>query len=417
MRFVILTQYFPPEIGGAATRLSAMAEELRRLGHEVEVVTALPNYPRGRFFAGYDGAFYRREILRGVEVHRVWLYPALGGGFNRMMNYGSFATTSLLGMLRAKRPDFLFVESPPLLLAISGWIASRFWRVPLIFNVADLWPDAIAEGGFIKEGLLLRAMRALERWSYRKATYVNAVTAGIREALVHKKSVPREKVLFLPNGVDTIRYQPQPPDAALKRCLGLEGKRIILWAGTQGHSHGLEYVLQAARILEDKPAIHFLFLGDGSARPGLERLAAKMGLQNVTFHDPVPLDELPSYFSISESGLASLSGIPLHDGARPSKVFPILASGKPVIFAGRGEGARLIEESGAGLVVPPEDPQSLASAVVQLLSDPALAEECGVNGRKFVEEHHQWSQLVGRWLAGLRRSDAEPAVRTRFNEV
>jgi colanic acid biosynthesis glycosyl transferase WcaI len=401
MRFLILTQYFPPEIGGPQTRLKCMTAELKRLGHEIEIVTALPNYPRGHFFPGYERCLYRREVRDDVIVHRVWLFPAMGGGLRRMLNYGSFMLTSFLGLLRAKRPDYIFVESPPIFLSIPAYIAGFFWNVPFLFNVADLWPDSIVEGGFLKEGFLMESLRNLERWSYRKATYINAVTEGIRDSLLCKKSVPPEKILFLPNGVDTILYRPRPSDAALKTKLGLDGKRIILWAGTLGHAHGLDHVLHAAKLLENCPEVHFLFVGDGSARPSLERLQRQLELRNVTFHDPVALEELPPYFSIAESGLASLLGIPLHDGARPSKVFPILASGKPLIFVGKGEGARLVDQAKAGIVVPPENPQALASAVLELLNNPDRMREFGRNGRRFVETNLQWSQLIGSWIARL----------------
>jgi colanic acid biosynthesis glycosyl transferase WcaI len=403
MRFLILTQYFPPEIGGPQTRLQSFAFELRRLGHEVEIVTGMPNYPLGRMFPGYERSFYRKEIRQDIVVHRVWLYPALGGGIQRMLNYGSFTLTSIFGLLRARKPDCIFVESPPLFLSIPAYIAGLIWRVPFIFNVADLWPDIIIEGGFLKSGLLARLLYALERWSYSRATYVNAVTEGLRESLLQKKLVPFEKILFLPNGVDTVLYQPRPSDENLKEKLGLKGKRVILWAGTLGHAHGLDYVLHAAKLLESHPEIHFLFIGDGSARANLERLRQDMKLRNVTFHDPVPLEQLPPYFSIAESGLSSLLGLPLYDGARPSKFFPVLASGKPLIFVGRGEAARLVEEANAGIVVPPEDPKALANAVLQLLENPHLVHEFGSNGRKFVEANLRWSKLINEWLVQLNR--------------
>jgi len=398
LRILILTQYFPPEIGGPQTRLASMTLELRRLGHDVEVVTGLPNYPRGKFFPGYGGRFYRRELLAGVVVHRLWLYPAMGGGIARMLNYASFAATSLFGLMRAKKPDFIFIESPPLFLALSGYFAGRLRGVPFILNVADLWPDAIVEGRFLQDGFLVRCMEAIEKWSYRKAAYVNAVTEGIRDRLLQQKAVPREKVLFLPNGVDAIRYQPRSEDLALKRKLGLDGKKIVLWAGTLGYAHGLDHVLQAAKLLKDRAEIHFLFVGDGSARPDLQTLAQELQLCNVTFRDPVPPEQLSPYFSIAECGLASLLDLPIHDGARPSKIFPVLASGKPLIFAGKGETARLVRQAGAGIVVAPGDSQALADAVLQIVENPEAARMLGKQGREFVEENLHWPKLISSWV-------------------
>lgn len=417
MRILMLTQYFAPEIGGPQTRLAAMCAELQRLGHDVEVVTGFPNYPRGKIFPGYRNALYRREVRHGFTIHRVWLYPAMGGGIGRMINYASFAATSIYGLMRAAKPDYIFVESPPLFLAISAYVAGRLRGAPFIFSVADLWPDAIVEGGFLQDGFLMRCLSAIEKWSYRKAAYVNAVTEGIRDALLHKKSLPSEKVLFLPNGVDTVRFRPRSEDATLKKVYGLEGKRVILWTGTLGYAHGLENVLQAAQLLKDRPEIHFLFVGDGSAKATLQKTARTLRLSNVTFRDPVPVEELPPFLSLADCGIASLLNIPIHEGARPSKIFPVLASGKPLIFVGKGECARLVQQAGAGLVVTPGDPCALAQAVLQLTSDPESARTLGMRGRQFVEANLQWSKLISAWLDQIKIPCALPKITANLNNV
>lgn len=415
MRFLILTQYYPPEIGGAPTRLRSVAENLLRLGHEVEVVTARPNYPRGAFFDGDGAPFYRREVRDGVVVHRVWVYPAVGGGLRRILNYATFALTSIPGLLRARKPDYLFVESPPLLACIPAYLTGMFWRVPYIFCVSDLWPDAVIEGGFIRPGLIHRILLALESWAYKRAGYVSAVTQGIREALIARKGVPADKVLFLPNGADTLHFQPRQPDVSLKHQLGLDGKWIVLWAGTLGYAQGLEHVLQAAEILRSHPEIHFLFLGDGSARKELEALKRDRKLDNLTFKDPVPIDDLPPYYSIAGCGLASLRPMPAHEGARPSKIFPVLASARPLIFVGTGECARLVESAQAGIVVPPGSPDALARDILRLFADPQLANQCGQNGRGFVETQLDWSTLVEGWVKYLRRPAASTAGASRIS--
>jgi colanic acid biosynthesis glycosyl transferase WcaI len=408
MRFLILTQYFPPEIGGPQTRLQSMAIELIRAGHQVEVVTALPNYPEGKFLAGYKRSFYRQEERHGIQIQRLWLYPAMGRGLSQMLNYASFALTSLFGLLHAKRPDFIFVESPPLILSIPAIVIGRLRGVPVILNVVDLWPDAVIDGGFIAPGLLTRLLTAIELWSYRKVAYVNCVTEGIRETLIHAKSVPVEKILFLPNGVDTDLYQPSHSDADLARELGLAGKKIILWAGTLGCAHGLEHVLDAAKLLEGNQEIHFLFVGDGSAKAELVRRKNLMNLRNVTFHDPVSLEKMPPYYSIAAAGLASLLALPLHNGARPSKIFPIMASGKPLIFAGKGETAQLIQDARAGVVVKPGNPEELANAILWLTRSPERAQELGCHARQYVENNFRWSALVKCWLDRLGELDLRP---------
>jgi glycosyltransferase involved in cell wall biosynthesis len=401
MKFLFLTQYFPPEIGAAPTRLSSVIRELRESGHEVEVVTALPNYPVGKIQPGYTGKFYRRETRDGVTVHRTWVYATAGSGLPRLMNYLSFVLTSLYGLARATKPDFLFVESPPLFLTMAGYTYSRLRSVPFILNIADLWPDTVIDMGLVRKGFATDLLVRLERWSYRKAAYVNAITQGIRSSLLSEKKLGPQKVLYLPNGVNTATYRPQPPDEGLKQKLGLSGKRIVLYAGTLGRAHGLENVLKSAQLLEHKPEIHFLFLGDGSERPRLQKLQSEMGLRNVTFHDFVPLSELRAFYSIADCGLASLLNLQMFEGARPSKIFAVLASAKPIVYFGQGEGARLVEQARAGVVVPPEDSIALARTISELLSNPALVKELGENGRRFVAENYEWSKLVAAWIASF----------------
>jgi len=419
MRFLILTQYFPPEVGASQVRLSALARELKRLGHEVEVVTGLPNHPTGRIFPEYRGRFYLKEEWEGIPVHRVWLYPSTGAGLKRMLNYLSFALTSLWGLSKAQRPDYIFVESPPLFLSLPAWLASRFWRVPFIFNVADLWPDSVKELGLMSNRLLLRIAEWLESWSYKQATYITAVTDGIRNALVNDKKVPSAKILFLPNGVDIKFFKPCTPDSLTSREsqklaeLGLSGDtKVILYAGTHGFAAGLETAVQAAKLLEHELAkVHFVFVGDGSEKAKVISHSRQLGCSNVTFLDPIPPDRLFHLYCLAFAGLVTQRNLPFFEGHRPAKTFPYMASGKPVIFSGLGEGARLIREARAGLVVPPEDPQALAEAVKRLVENPALAEDLGRNGRRYVEEHLSWDALVRDWLRQLEEREGQEVER------
>lgn len=402
MRWLILTQYFPPEIGAPQTRLAALTRELKRLGHDVEVVTGLPNYPTGHILPEYRGRFYLQEQRDGASVHRVWLYPSMGAGYRRLANYLSFAATALWPLLRVRRPDILFVESPPLFLTLPSVLAAWRWRIPMIFNVADLWPDSVRELGLMPDGWLLRMAERLERWSYQRATFVNAVTHGIQKALVQQKGVPQEKVLLLPNGVDTELFRPRPPDLGLAQELGLDDKQVILYAGTLGFAQGLQVAIQAMALLQDAvPEACLVFIGDGSERIPLEEQALALKVSNVRFLPPSEPAFVARLYSIAVAGLVALRNVALFEGARPSKMLPIMASGKPVVYSGAGEGARLIQDTKAGLVVPPENPKALAETIRKLLNNGALAEELGRNGRKFVEEKLSWPALVKDWLQQL----------------
>lgn len=401
LKILVLTQFFAPEIGASQVRLASFCREVAAAGNSVEIVTAMPHHPGGRIFPAYEGRFYLREEWEGLPVHRVWLYAANGSNLKRLLNYASFCLTCLFGLARATKPDYIFVDSPPLFLGVPGWIVAKLWRVPLLFNVADLWPDSVRDLGIMRDGPLVNFAYRLERWIYRRATSVTAVTEGIRSALLDSKRLPQEKVMFLPNGVDTNLFKPCPPDETLKRNLGLAGKKIVLYAGNHGYAGAVEQVLYAANCLRNEPSLHFLLIGEGPEKQKLIDLAASLGLPNVTFHAQVPLDSMPSFLSISDLAVVTLRKSKVMAGARPAKSFVMMAGGKAIVLSAEGEAAGLIERSGAGVVVPPEDYQSIASAIRELVHDPVRARQLGENGRRFVVSNFQWSSLVRSWLEQL----------------
>jgi glycosyltransferase involved in cell wall biosynthesis len=402
LKFLFLTQYFAPEASAAPIRLGAIIRQLRRLGHDVEVVTAMPNYPVGRIFDAYRGKFYTCEIWEGIRVHRVWLYAAVGKGWRRYLNYLTFTLLSFFGLMRAGKADCLFVESPPLSLSVPGFFYSRLRNVPFVFYVADLWPDAVRDNlDLNKEGVALKCARALELWSYRKADYVCAVTEGILSELQNRR-VPQSKLLFLPNGVDLDQFAPMPPDHELMQELGLQNKEIVLYAGTHGYAHGLERILRAAKVLQERrPQCHFVFVGDGSAKPVTIRQAKELGIHNVSFLDPVLPERVSRLFSIALCGIVSLSESSISQHTRPVKSLTAMSCGRPVVYVGPGEGGRLVKNANAGFVLERGDPDAIAEAICQLAADPRLAESLGRNGRKFIEENLPWPLLVGRWFHDL----------------
>lgn len=418
MRFLVLSQYFPPEVGATQVRLSSMCRELVRAGHQVDVVTGMPHHPFGRIFSQYRRRFVCREFQGGVRVYRTWLYAATGSGWRRILSYFSFMVTSLYSITRVRAPDYIFVDSPPLFLGLTGWLASVYWKCPFIFNVADLWPDSVLDLGVMKEGALTKAAYWLERGIYRGAQFVNAVTRGIYDVLLTRKNVPAAKILFLPNGVDTNIVKPLPSDESLKRQLGLTDKRIAIYAGNHGYAAGAEQILQAAQLLKAHPDLHFLFVGDGPDKPRLQSLAAELKLRNITFLDSVPLESMSSYLSIADIALITLRKAGVTRGARPAKTFVMMAAAKPIILAAEGEAEELIESSRAGVIVPPDEPEQFASAILAMLENAEAAREMGVRGLTFVREKFEWSKLVGNWLKQLKAAEvAQNAEGARLGVV
>lgn len=411
-RILILTQYFPPEVGAAQVRLFSIAQELKRRGHDVRVVTAMPNYPSGRVEPEYRGRWMVREERSGLPVVRTWIYPATGRNpIKRLASYWSFAVSALPGCFAAGRPDYVMVESPPLFLGLSGYLFARLRRAQLIFNVSDLWPESARELGIITSRPLLAMADRLARFLYRHADWVSAVTAGIAEAIAAMD--PRARVVFLPNSVDVELFRAVRDEGPSEWVR--PGEIPFVYAGTHGYVSGLDVILEAAERLAARRDIVFLFVGDGADKPRLQEIAAARRLANVRFVPAQPLQAMPAILSASRASIVPLRSEPFFRRTLPAKILPSLACETPVIHCGDGDAAKLIDQSRCGLVVPPEHPDRLAEAVVELADDAAKARELGANGRRLVEERYEWSRAVDGWLARIAvdgRGPVTPAARS-----
>ena len=407
MRILMLTQYFTPETGAAQVRLLEVARAIREHGHQIEVVTAFPNHPAGVIPPAYRGKFFMQDSVEGITVYRTWIYPVQRGRFwKRLLNYFSFVFSACYGILKAGAADYIFVESPPLFIGFTVLFAKRIKGAKVIFNVSDLWPESAVSLGLVRNKYLISLTEALERHIYKVSWRISTQTEGIIRSLM-ERGIPKEKLVFLPNGVDPKLFEPIEPDPALLRELKLEGKFVILYAGTMGYAHGLEVALQAADILRIYEEVVFLFVGDGSEKPRLEKMAAEMNLPNVRWVDFQPITEMKRYYSLASINLSTLRRYKLSEGVRPSKVFPGLASAKPLIYVGEGEGAKIVLESGGGVVLPPEEPELLAQAILDLKNDPARCREMGRNGREYVTKYYSWQAIVAKWLSDLKIAEEE----------
>lgn len=398
MRLLILTQYYPPEIGAAQARLAAFARELRHAGHDVEVVTALPNYPSGRVARDDRWRLRRREVYDGIPVLRLWLVPATGAGIKRLVSYLSFTLSGLLGGLVARRPDVVFVESPPLFLGVAGWAVARRFGARFVLNISDLWPDSVRDIGVLSDGVVLGAAERLERWLYRRADAVTAVTHGIRDVLIGEKGVPATKVLLLPNGADLETFAPEQADPAVRARYALPDGPLVLYTGNHGYAQGLDTAVLAAALV---PEVTVAFVGAGSDKSRIRELARERGVANVRFLDPVPPSEIRHLYAVADAGLVTLRATALMEGARPAKTLAVMACGRPVIYSGSGEGAELVRSAEAGVIAPPEDPVALADAIRTVSRDPVEGSRLGANGRRYVEEHLSWPALSAAWLQQL----------------
>ena len=402
MRILMLTQYFYPENGAAQVRLLEVARAIRDHGHEIEVVTAFPNYPSGVIPAEYRGKFFRKDSHDGIPIYRTWIYPVQRGKFwKRLLNYFSFVFSALYGVVKAGKADYIFVESPPLFIGFTAFLAKWVKGAKVILNISDLWPESAVSLGLVTNRSVIALTEGLERSMYKTAWRISAQTEGIIKSL-KDRGISKDKLVFLPNGVNPDLFAPQASDPALMLELKLKDKFVILYAGTMGYAHGLEVALQAAKNLEEAdPEVVFLLVGDGSEKPRLQEMALDLQLSNVRWVDFRPITEMRRYYSLASLTLSTLRRYKLSEGVRPSKVFPGLASAKPLIYVGEGEGAKIVEDSGGGIVLPPEEPELLVRAILELKKDPERCREMGKQGREFVSLHYAWSSIVARWLGEL----------------
>lgn len=383
IRILLHTQYYPPEIGAPQSRLSDLAFELNRLGFQVTVLTAMPNYPTGKVFAGYGGC-YRKEIVDGIPIIRTGIYPTQSAGFfKRLLNYFSFVFSSFLVGVFLPRLDYIITESPPLFLGMSGYLLSRIKRAKWIFNVADLWPASVVELGLIKmESLSYKVSARLESFFYHRASLVTGQSKTILEDI--QQRFPEVPTYILSNGVRTDLYHPANNHS--------NGKVKVMYAGLHGLAQGLDLIIEAAEQLSDQPSIEFVFIGDGPERQNLIAITKEKKLKNIQFRDPLPKSEIPETLEQADILLVPLK-MQL-TGAVPSKLYEAMAAGKPVILVAESEAAEIVRDSKCGLVVPPGNIAALTEAIRLLAKSPDDRVRMGTNGRKTVIEKYDRKRII-----------------------
>lgn len=405
MRIAIVCQYFPPESNAPAVRTYEHAREWVRLGHQVTVITGFPNHPNGVIHPGYRGEWLRHEEVDGIGVLRTWLYAAPNKGFfKRVASFLSFFLSSVvLGRIHAPRPDVVVGTSPQFFTAASAWILSRLFGVPFVFELRDIWPESAVELGALRSPFLLRPLLRIQRFLYRSAERIVIVSEGFRPHL-REAGVPDDRIVYVPNGIDPRFLQQESDDPEVLRARhGLEGRFVVSYIGTHGMAHALDTVLDAARELKDDDAIRFLFVGDGAERERLVERAQDLGLRNVVFLGQQARRSIAGFYRASDLCIVPLRDLPMFRKVLPSKIFEILGVGTPIICSVPGEAGRLVERSGGGVVIPPEDAAALARAIRELRADPKRLRTMGERGRAFVFREHLRPRLARRMVDALER--------------
>lgn len=403
MHILFLSHYFPPEVNATAGRTYDHAVRwAKQPGVTVTVITNHPSHPRGKIFPGHRNRALTRENVDGIEVFRVkGLFAANAGRLRRMLSFLFFVLAIWPAVLRAGRPDLVVATSPQLLCALAGLLTAWFKRRPFVMEVCDIWPESIVSVGVMQDGVFIRLLEMLEMLLYRHAALIITATQGIKGVLM-QRGIDARKIVAVTNGVDLERFRPEPIPAEIKQRIGAGDKFLASYIGTVGLAHGLEVLIDAARLLRDQIHIQLLVVGDGAAWQALADGAAS--LDNLHVLPAVSKEEVKYYYAASDVCLVLIKKEPLFQASIPSKVFELMAMSRPIIHSvPGGEFERLIADAGCGVMVEPEDAQGLADSIMRMAEEPERRAAMGRAGRVYVTAHYTRDHLAARYLAALRK--------------
>ena len=406
MKILIVTQYFWPE----NFRINDLAVEFKKKGHDITVLTGIPNYPEGYFYSGYSPFKKRVEEFQGVKIYRVPLISRGNSkGLRLILNYFSFAlSASIMGPLYCRADyDLIFVFEPsPITVGVPAVFMKRFKKVPIVFWVLDLWPETLSATGAVKSKRMLHIVRNLVKFIYRNCDTILVSSRGFIKG-VRSLTDDMKKVLYFPNWAEDLNSLAKgyAQENSFKLPDMPKGFRIM-FAGNIGEAQNFETILSAAEKVKQFKEIHWLILGDGRKAEWVKEQIKSRGLtDNVHLLGKYPLETMTSFFSQADALLVTLKGDPLFSLTVPGKVQAYLSCGKPIIAALDGEGAELIKESGAGLVCPAEDSNGLSETALTLYNMPKnQRERMGRCGEEYTEVNFDRTMLfdkLERWMQDL----------------
>lgn len=400
MRVQIICPHFEPDAAPTGVVMTEISHRLIDAGHELDIITSLPWYTEHAVQEGWGGRLVRRETEPWGTITRVHPFPTDKRNIPaRALAFAGFtALASVAAVLQRRRPDVVLAMSPPLTLGLAGWFSARIRRAPFVFNVQDIFPDVAVEVGAISGKRVVKLLQLLERFIYRRADAVTVLSDDLRENVAAKIGVDKKKprrgrtdVRVIPNFVDTERIQPGPRINSYRHDHDLGERAVVMYAGNIGFSQPLDLMIDAAEALRDRDDVAFVINGGGSERPRLEGLAEH--LPNLHFIDFQPPARLPDVLAAGDIHVIALRR-GLARSSVPSKLYSILAAGRPVLASiDRGtEVETVISQNRCGVSVGPEDSAAFVAAVLELIDDPDARAAMGERGRSFVQT---WVSPVG----------------------
>jgi glycosyltransferase involved in cell wall biosynthesis len=384
-RALLIHQAFASKDEPGGTRHYELGRRLVADGHSFTVIASGISYQTGRRFLQKKPA--SRSIEDGIVVRRAPTYPASGRGLAaRVLSFLSFMISSFAVGATEPRPDVIIGTTPQMFQALSAWLLAVIHRRPFLLEVRDLWPDFAIDLGLLKNPILIRLLRGLESFLYRRADHLLVNSPAYRTYLV-QKGVAAGKISFIANGADPEMFDPDGRGDEFRTNHGLDGKFVITYAGAIGIPNDIDCLLRAATTLRDRDDIQILIVGDGKERMRLEQRAARIHLSNVTFLPAVPKSEMREVLAASDVCVGILKNIPAFKTTYPNKVFDYMAAGRPTLLAIDGVIREVVESADGGVFVPPGDAAALSHAICALADHPEEARAMGKRARTYVARH------------------------------
>lgn len=410
MRLLVVSQYFWPE----NFRINDLVTELVSRGHQVSVLTGVPNYPDGHVFPGYRQAPEKYASYEGARVVRIPMLPRGKGAARLMLNYLSFLLSGLtFGTWRLRGQDFdaiLMFATSPITSALPAVLLRRLKRAPMLLWVLDLWPETLSAVGVVRAPWLLQCVGKLVSFIYRRCDLILAQSRAFFEN-IERWSGDTSRIRYLPGWAEPIFEAELLSVECAPEVSAFQDTFNVMFAGNIGDAQDFPSILAAANILRDRADIRWLIVGDGRAADDVRREIEQLGLQDrVVMLGRHPIEKMPSFFRVASALLVSLKAEPVFAMTIPGKVQSYLAAGLPILGMLDGEGARVIEESGAGYACGAGNSQMLAQHVETLAAaNCAQRDEMGRRGRSYCRHEFDRTTLVSRlegWLTVTRYKNA-----------
>jgi len=399
MKILVIHQYFLEKEGAGGSRFNQFAKYWSKAGHQVTVIAGTVDYQTGKKLEKYKGKWIVKEKIDKTTILRCFVAESYNKNFlGRLWAYFSFTLSSIWAILfSVGKQDIVIATSPPLFVAITGYLTKIIKKIPLIFEIRDLWPKFAIDEGLLKNKLVIKLAYRLENFIYKKANLINVLTPAFKDYLISEKNIPSQKIIYIPNGADLDIFQPGQKENWVSKKYGWQNKFVVLYVGAHGVANDLWQIINTAELLKDNDKILFVLIGDGMKKPKLEEEVKKRNLNNVQFINPVPKLKMPDFINAADVCTAVLKKI--YTTTYPNKVFDYMSCLKPIILPIDGAARKLVvEEARAGIFVEPENANEFKEAVLFLYYHPEECKKFGQNGYQFVTKNFDRQKLASKYL-------------------